>query len=341
MLNKIVGDTIILEAHLEDADGTSITGALASLSIVDSYGSTVFNSFAPHTSDGTYQKTLETTGWGYGPIVESWRFTSSAGTTTEVITNTVRIVASDVNLTYVSAQELKSYFENVEDYFDGSEDENVLNAYNFVNNQLTTLGHKVPIQYGSDGFYDQALRDWNAWEALFRIVGARAISQLNENNEKPWYYKFKELSEEKWKQFKDKKIVLNRQSGPGKVGISTGTKTFGTRPGQMETNWEGFGDGFKGADFPRTWRVEMFGTGTSGGMFEGTYRVSEDNGLTWIGTFLTDTAWTYIKDEVYLRWTQGTSNGTANLFASTDVWQFTTAPFSIQTGGKNIAKSYN
>lgn len=340
MLNKVVGDTIIFEAYIEDSSGSAITGASAALTIVDAYGSSVYTSTAPHTSGGTYQKAISTAGWGYGPIVETWRFTSSGGTSTEVLTNNFRIVGTNPNLTYISAPELKFYFENVEDYFDGTEDENVLNAYNFVNNQLTSLGHQVPVQYGTDGVYDQGIRDWNAWEALFRIVAARAVSQTNETNDKPWYYKFKDLSDEKWKQFKDKKIVLNRQSGPGKVGISAGTKVAGTLMGQMHTNWEGYGYGFLGEDFPRTWKVEVIGTGTSGGVFECPYRVSDDDGLTWIGTFTTDQVWTPIKDEVYLRFTKGTSTGSTNLFSTSDVWQFTTAPLKISTGGKNIAKSY-
>ncbi len=340
MINKVVGDTIIFEAILTDADGTAITGAVANLSIVDGVGSTVYSSTAPHIATGTYQRSIETVGWGNGQIVQTWRFTSSGGTSTEVLANTYRIVGTDPNLTYISAPELKFYFDNVEDYFDGSEDEKVLNAYNFVNNQLTSLGHQVPVQCGTDGVYDQGLRDWNAWEALFRIVAARAVSQLNENNDKPWYYKFKDLSDEKWKQFKDKKIVLNRQTGPGKVGISAGTKIAGTLFGQMFTNWEGYGRGFLGEDFPRTWKVEVIGTGTSGGLFECPYRVSNDDGLTWLGTFTTAQDWTYIKDEVYLRFTKGTSTGSTNLFGTTEAWQFTTAPLKISTGGKNIAKSY-
>lgn len=341
MKNTVVGDSIIFEAVLKDVNGDAVTNSLTTLTVVDAAGSTVQpGTTVPHISAGTYNKTISTGSWGYGPIVETWKFESSNGTTTEVITNTFKIVGTTANLTYISASELKTYFENVEDYFDGNEDESVLNAFNFVNSQLTTLGHQVPVQYGTDGQYDQALRDWNAWEAVFRIVQARAVSQISENNEKPWYYKFHDLSDEKWKQFKDKRVVLNRQTGPGKAGISKGTKIAGTRASQMETNWEGYGKGFQGEDFPRTWRVELLGTGTSGGLYEGTFRWSTDNGVTWDGTALTDQAWVSLKDEVYVRFHRGTSTATTSLFGTDDVFQFTTAPLKNSTGGMKVAKSY-
>lgn len=340
MKNTVVGDTIIFEAVLKDVYGTAVTNSLTTLSIADSYGSAVFSATVPHISDGTYSKTGSTTGWNYGPIVETWKFTSSGGTSTQVLTNGFRIVGTNPNLTYISAPELRHYYENVEDYFDGSEDENVLNAYNFVNNQLTTLGIRNPVSIGTDGTYDQALRDWNAWEAVFRIVSARAVSQTNENNEKPWYYKFHDLADEKWKQFKEKKIVLSNQTGPSMIGVGKGTKIAGTRASYMETNWEGYGDGFRGGDFPRTWRIEMIGTGTTGGLYEGTYRWSMDNGVTWTGTANTDQAWVELQDQVYLRFTRGTSTGTTSLFGTDDVWTFNTAPLKISTGGKTFAKSY-
>ncbi len=341
MKNTVVGDSIIFEAVLKDANGDPVTNSLTTLAVVDALGSTVQAAVTvPHIATGTYTKTIETTGWGYGPIVETWAFKSQNGTSTEVVTNTFRIVNTVPNLTYISAPELKTYFENVEDYFDGNEDEAVLNAFNFVNSQLITLGHQVPVQYGTDGQYDQALRDWNAWEAVYRIVQARAVSQISENNEKPWYDKFHALSDEKWKQIKDKRIVLNRQTGPGKAGISKGTKIAGTRASQMETNWEGYGRGFLGEDFPRTWRVEVLGTGTSGGLYEGTFRWSTDNGVTWGGTAVSDQSWVPLKDEVYVRFHRGTSSATTNLFGTDDVFQFNTAPLKNSTGGLKVAKSY-
>jgi hypothetical protein len=340
MQNIIVGDTIRFEANLKDPDGTAVTDATVSLVVVDGVGSQVLSTTATHSTLGTYQKSQNTTGWGIGPITERWSFTNSLGTVNQVLTNTFRMVGTEVVPTYVSANELKGYYQNIEDYFDGSEDERVLEAFNFINPLLNSLGYKLPIPYGTDGYYDQGLRDWNAWEAVFRIVAARAVSQLQEGEDKPWYYRFKELSAEKWDQFRTKKIVLTRQTGVGEVGIQPGTKVVSSGPVTMETNWEGYGKGFRGGDFPRTWRVQLFGTGTAGEILEGTYRWSMDNGLTWEGTAVTDQAWTHLKDEVYVRFTRGTSAGTSSLFGSGDCWTFNTAPIKLSSGGKGQVRSY-
>lgn len=341
MINTLVGDTIIFEAYLSDSGGTAITNAAGALTIVDASGSTVVSAGnAPHQGAGTYSKTQSTTGWGYGPIVENWKFTNSTGTISQIVGNKFNITGSLSLESYVWAHELFAWYENIENYFDGSEQERVFDAYQFINQQLNTLGYRLPVAKGTSGYYDQALRDWNAYESIYRLVSSRAVSQTRDNEEKPWFDYFKKMANEKWDQFAKKKIVLNSQTSPGEAGIQPGTKIAGTLFSTMETNWEGYGAGFKGADFPRTWRIEVISTGTAGGFSESMFRWSSDNGITWEGTMPSTNGWTLIKDEVYLRFGRGTGTTLTGIFSTGDVWQFNTAPLKISTGGKQSAQSY-
>lgn len=340
MITKFAGDTIVFEANLTDANGTAITNASVRVSVVDGVGSTVMDSLtATHTSAGTYQRGQSTTGWGNGPIVETWRFTNSSGTQTEIVGNKFRIVGTSGLETYIKPHELYGYYENIEGYFDGSELERVYDSYNFINQQLLSLGYDAPVRKGTSGLYDQSLRDWNAWDAIYRIVSPRAISQARSTDEVYWFDYYKNRANELWDKFRKKQIVLNVQSSPGEVGIMAGTKISGTLGGQMETNWEGYGRGFQGADFPRTWRVEMVGTGTEGGLTEGQFRWSKNDGVTWEGTYTTDLSWIHLDDEVYVRFHRGTATGTTGMWTTSDVWTFRTAPLKITTGGRSSVKS--
>lgn len=340
MISVYVGDTIVFEANLTDSTGTSIQDCIATIVVNDASGSNVFTGTATHVSDGTYQRSRSTSAWGQGPIAEYWRFSNNTGTITQTVGNKFRIVGTASFSPYVWPHELFAYYENIEDFFDGSELERVLDGYNFINQQLTTLGYPLPVTKGTDGYYDQALRDWNAWESVYRLVSPRMSSQIKQEDGKPWFDYFKKRANEKWEEFRTRKVVLNKQSGPGKVGIQPGTKIAGTLAGQMESNWEGYGNGFSGADFPRTWRIEMLGTGSSGTLGEGTYRWSKNNGVTWEGTQLTTEDWTFLQDEVYIRFHRGTSTGTSGFFTTADVWTFNTTPTKLSTGGKSVARSY-
>jgi hypothetical protein len=341
MITKIAGDTIVFEANLTDSGGTAITNAAATITVVDAVGSTVLSATATHIASGTYQRGNTTTGWGNGPITEYWKFTNSAGTLTEIVGNKFRIIGTSTLQPYVWPHELYTYYENIESYFDGSELERVYDSFNFINQQLLNLGYDAPVRKGTSGYYDQSLRDWNAWDSIYRIVMPRAISQSRPNDEGHWFDYYKNRSNELWNKFRKKEVVLNVQTSPGEVGIMAGTKVSGTLFGQMETNWEGYGKGFLGADYPRTWRVEMTGTGTEGGLTEGTFRWSKDNGISWCGTnAITDTNWIYLADEVYVRFHRGTyTGGTTGMWTTSDVWTFRTAPLKISTGGRGVVKS--
>jgi hypothetical protein len=340
MITMIAGDTIVFEANLTDSAGTAITNAAATLTVVDALGSSVVSAVATHTSAGTYQRGNSTSGWGNGPITEYWKFTNSAGTLTEIVGNKFRIIGTSTLQPYVWPHELYTYYENVEGYFDGSELERVYDSFNFINQQLVNLGYNLPVVKGTNGYYDQSLRDWNAWDSIYRIVSPRAISQARAGDDTLWFDYYKKRSEEMWDRFRKKQVVLNIQNAPGEVGIMAGTKIAGTSNGQMETNWEGYGKGFLGGDFPRTWRIEMVGTGTAGGLTEGTFRWSKDDGVTWDGTSAqTDINWIHLADEVYVRFHRGTASGTINMWSTADTWQFRTAPIKLTTGGRNSVKS--
>lgn len=340
MNDVVVGDSIVFESVLVGTSGSAITNAVTTLRVNDATGSLVLNQLVSHTTTGTYQYTASTSGWSNGPINEYWKFTNSAGTATKIVGNKFRIVGTSTLEAYVRPHELYAYYENVENYFDGSEDQRVIEAFDFINQQLNSLGYKTPVSKGSNGYFDQALRDWNAYDAIYRIVYPRAVAQTRDSNDTPWFDSFKKRADEKWNDFKSKKIVLNIQTSPSEAGIGRGTKVAGSLYGNMETNWEGYGYGFKGADFPRTWRVEILGTGTAGQVDEGTYRWSMDNGITWVGTGVTSQSWLHLQDEVYIRFTRGTHAGTTGLYTVADAWQFNTAPLKISTGGKHSVNSY-
>lgn len=340
MINVIVGDTIVFEANLKDASGATVTNAVANLIVVDKTGSTVLTTTAAHQGDGTYQKSQSTTGWNQGPINEYWKFTSSNGTASQIVSGKFRLTGTDTLEPYIKPHELFAYYENVENYFDNSELERVYDSYNFINQQLTTLGYKLPVSKGTDGYYDQALRDWNAWDSIYRIVFPRMVSQIKQDDGKPWFDYFKKRADEKWDEFRSRKVVLNSLSTPGEVGVQPGTKIGGTLYSVMQNNWEGYGNGFEGADFPRTWRLEVISIGTDGAFANSQYRWSMDNGITWEGTQTAQTAWVMLADEVYVRFDRGSSTGTTGLFTTADVWQFNTVPIKLSTGGKGVARSY-
>lgn len=341
MINVVRGDTIILEANLADPGGTAISDAQAVVTIVDAVGSTVYVGTASYTTDGTYQKYTPSAGWGYGPIKEYWKFTNSSGTLSDIIGNQFTIIGTATREPYVWPHELFSYYENIDSFFDGSELERVYDSYLFINQQLQNLGIQLPILKGTDGYYEQTLRDWNAYDSIYRLVAPRMASQLKGNDKEPWFDYYKKQANEIWDKFRTKKITISRLTSPGEAGIQPGTKVSGTLYGDMENNWEGYGDGFRGADYPRTWRVEMFGTGTAGEVGEGTYRWSKNGGISWEGTNYTSLDWTLLDDEVYVRFTRGTyTGGTTGLWTTNDVWQFNTTPIKNQVGGKGIAKSY-
>lgn len=340
MIDKVAGDTIVFEAHLVGTSGSAIVDAVANITVLDFAGSTVLSSTAPYVSDGTYQKSVSTLGWNKGPIVENWKFTNGAGTLSQVVSNMFRIVGTEVQPTYIFANELKFYYENIEDYFDGDEEAQIINASNEINAKLESIGYKMPIRPKADGYYDQPLRDLNAYAAITRIVSKRQAG-YNRGDEKPWFSYFGELSGSIYRKIENKTYNFDRDYSVAEGGIGVGTKVAGTRVGQMETNWRGgIGTGFQDASFERDWVVQVTGTGTAGELSEGTYKWSNDSGLTFTTDYVTSFEWSHLKDGVYVRFHRGTGTGTTNIFAADDKWNFKTFPVNQTVGGKKTARSY-
>lgn len=341
MIDKIAGDTIVFEANLTGTNGSAITDATASLVVLDFAGSTVLSSTAPHTAVGTYQKSVTTLGWNKGPITEHWKFTNGAGTMSQVVNNLFRIVGTETITPYIFPVELRFYYENIEEYFDGDEEAQVVNAFNEINAKLESVGYKMPIRPKADGYYDQPLRDLNAYAAITRIVSKRQAG-YGRGDEKPWFAYFEDLSGSIYRKIENKTYNFDRDYSVSESGIGIGTKAVGTRPGQMETNWRGgIGTGFQDWTFERDWVVQVTGTGTAGEVNEGTYKWSNDSGLTFATACKTDFEWTHLKDGVYVRFHRGTgTSGTTNIFAADDKWTFKTFPSNQTVAGKRTARSY-
>ncbi len=340
MKNIFLNDSIVFEARVLGTSGSAISDAAANLLVTDFRGSAVSNGAVGYKGDGTYQKTVNTAGWGRGPITEYWSFSNDAGTTSQLVTNMFRIVGTNTLTPYIFANELRFYYENIEDYFDGDEDSHIENAFNEINAKLESLGYKMPIRPKQDGYYDQPLRDLNAYSACLRIVSKRQ-SGYNRNDDKPWFSYFAEQAGSIYRRIENKNYNFDREYSVAEGGIGIGTKAVGSSPGQMETNWRGgVGNGFADDTFERDWSVQVTGTGTAGEVNECPYRWSRDGGLTF-GTGTTAYDWKELQNGVYVRFHRGTgTSGTINIFASGDKWTFKSFPRNQTIGGKHSARSY-
>jgi len=338
--NIIQGDNIRFEANLKDSGGTTITVAVGSLAVVDFSGSSVLGTDVAHVSDGTYFFSGPTAGWAQGPVTETWRFTTGSGTLTDVQKNNFRIVGTVKPDAYIFSNELKNYFENIEDYFDGGQEALVVDAFYEINAKLESIGQKMPIKPRTDGYFDQPLRDLNAYAAIIRIVSKRQAG-YNQASDKPWFAYFGEMAGSIYRKIENKTYNFDREYSVSEAGVGIATKVVGTRPGQMETNWRGgIGTGFTDYTFARDWIVEMYGTGTAGEVNEGTYRWSNDGGLSY-GTAVSSFSWNPLINGVYVRFHRGTgTSGTSNIFAANDKWTWNTSPLNQTVGGKKSVRSY-
>lgn len=343
MFNRITGDTIEFQIILKDNGGTAITSGTGTLNVFDSSGSQVVtNSVATHFGTGTYQKQQSSAGWNSGPVTEQWKFVGAFGTLSFVQNNNYRIIGTDTITPYIYPEELKNYYENIEDYFDGNEEAVVVDAYNEVNSRLESLGVKLPFVVKADGLYDQPLRDMNAFEALYRLTSKRQASFNRDGEKEPWFFYFKQQAGSLYKNVEKKAYAFTREYSPAEGGIGLATKVAGTRPAQMETNWRGgIGEGFSDSTYDRTWVVKVTGTGTAGEIGEATFVWSKNGGLSYDGTLFSSLDYQHLDLGVYVRFHLGTyTAGTATLFAVNDKWQFQTFPRSQTSGGKNAALSY-
>ncbi len=342
MRNIVVNDTIVFEANLKDAGGTAITTAVGSFTVQDFSGSSVLATHLAHISAGTYRYTSPTNGWSSGPITETWRFYTGSGTTSSVANNNFRIIGTNTVTPYIFPEELPSYYENIVDYFDGNEEAQVEDACSEINSRLEANGVKLPILPKANGFYDQALRDLNAYEAIIRIVSKRQQSYNRDGDREPWFMSFRKEADRVFKGISNKAYNFDRDTSVSEGGVGIATKIVGGTRAQLETNWRGgVGSGFQDSAYERDWVVTIRGTGTAGEMAECPFTWSNDSGISESGTLNTGLGWQELAYGVYVRFHRGTyTGGTINLFAVGDQWKFKTFPKTQTVGGHRTARSY-
>ncbi len=342
MINVVVADNILFEANVKDSNGTAITTATGSLSVVDSAGSTVLATHAAHTAAGTYQFNKNTAGWGQGPITETWKFYTTNGTSTLIARDNYRVVGTSPVIPYINLEELIGYYENIVDYFDGNQEAQIVDAFNEINGRLEAMGYKLPFLPKSDGFYDQPLRDLNAYEAIYRIASKRQQSFDRSGDKEPWFMAFRRDADRIYKNISNKVYNFDRDISVSEGGIGLATKVAGGTRAQMETNWRGgVGNGFDDSSYERDWVVTVVGTGTAGEAAECPFVWSNNGGVSVLGTLNTSLDWQELTNGVHVRFHRGTYiGGTINLFAVNDQWKFKTFPRTQTVGGKRIARSY-
>jgi len=347
MYNKYQGETIAFQGVAEDSNGTGLTTAVGSLNITDYTGSTVFSGVGTHGVTGTYQHVASTSGWGTGPVDYQWTFFHSSGTNTVVADNSILIVGTSANPdSYIKLEELDTYYAQIGDYVDDKSESHIQAAYNHINRWLDNLNYKTPIEIGPDGLYDESLRSMNAHLAIYRIVSMNEVARV-EGDENPWYLEFRKRAMDILKEIEDGKITFRREKAPSDTGISIPVRTVGSSVGILHNNWDrSYGEMFQGSDYPRTWVIEVLGTGTSGRLADSTFRWSKDNMVSWetfsnagtVGTCGHD--WYGLDWEVYVRFDMGSSTGTDNILVTGEQWKFNTAPIKGQKGGKGFVNSY-
>lgn len=341
MINKHLGESVEFSVVVKDQNGTALTTETPVVRVYDFTGALKTSGTGTHASSGSYTHTANTsTSWGTGPIKYDWCVTSALGTGIIAETNEVNMLfGTSEPASYVYEAELSAYYSRIGDYLDDNSKDRIVASYNYINRLLESLNITAPREKNADGLYDQSLRDMNAWLAIHAIVEDDQINRVSDE-EVPWYNKFKDNAMSKYDDIAKGRIVFRDQTSISESGIEKPIRSAGSSVGTMVTNWDRtYGQGFRGSDFTRTWKLQITGTGTAGGVNECTYKWTNDE---WIGTStgVTNFEWVSLGDEVYVRWTKGTSTGSTNIMAVGDEWQFTTNPIASQKGGINGAKSY-
>ena len=342
MLNRVVGDSLDFFITLWGNDGTVVSNGTGTFSAYDANGSLVADSLtATNSGSGDYTLRVSSTGWAKGPVKERWKFVGGFGTLTENKDNGYRLIGTESLESYINVEELKFYYEQIEDYFDGSEKSIILDAKMEIDARLEAMGHKLPLRVKPNGFYDQPLRDLNAYEAIYRIVSKRQ-SSLVRDEETPWYEGFRQASGSLFRKIQNKVYSFDRDYSPSEGGVGTGTKTVGTSEGQLDTNWRGgVGNGFQDSSYERDWVVQIHDIATTAEIGSSSFVWSNNNGMSWHGTLDTDLDWLHLGYGVHVRFHRGTyTGGTTALFAVGDQWKFKTFPRGQTVGGKRTAVSY-
>jgi len=341
MINKYQGETLQWKVVVKDVGGTALTTEAPVLHVFDAGDTERATGTGTHQTTGSYAHNVDTTtSWGTGPLKYYWETIGANGTGRKAETNEVNLLAGTTEPdSYVYESELSSYYSRIGDYLDEHSRDKVLSKYNYTNRLLESLNITAPRQKNANGLHDQSVRDMQAWLAIHDIVQDKQINRAP-TDEDPWYKKFNDNAMSIYKDIKDKRIVFRDQVSISESGIEKPVRTAGSSIGTMENNWDrSYGETFEGSDFTRTWKVQVIGTGEDSGVDECTFKWTKDN---WInsGTATTNFGWVSLDQEVYVRWSLGTSSGTGGIMNIGDEWKFTTNPIAKQKGGINGARSY-
>jgi len=342
MINKHLGESVEFSIVVKDQNGTALTSESPVVRLYDFTGTLRSSGTGTHASSGSYTHSINTsTTWGTGPVKYDWCIAGGNGTGIIAETNEVNLLSGTSEPpSYVYESELNSYYDRIGDYLDENSKDKIISKYNYINRLLESLNITAPRQKNDDGLYDQSLRDMNAWMAIHAIVQEKQVNRGLGEDEEPWYKTFKDNALSIYDDIAKKRIVFRDQVSASESGIERATRSLGSSEGTMVTNWDrSYGKGFRGADYPKTWKVQITGTGTAGELNECIFKWTNND---WIGssTGTTNIGWIGLGDEVYIRWSKGNATGSTNLMVAGDEWQFDTNPTSTQKGGINGAKSY-
>ena len=341
MINKHLGESIEYTVVIKDQNGTALTGESPTLKVYDFANTLQVTATGTHGTLGSYTHSANSlTTWGTGPVKYDWLITGANGTGIIAETNEINLLTGTSEPdSYVYESELSSYYSRIGDYLDDNSKDKRVSSYNYINRLLESLNIPAPREKNADGLYDQSLRGLNAWHAIFNIVQDDQVNRVSPEEE-PWYNKFMENANKIYDDIAKGRIVFRDQTAMSESGIEKPTRTVGSSVGTLNNNFDrSYGQGFRGSDFPRTWKIQIMGTGTSGGVDECTFRWTKNE---WIGssTGTTNFEWVGLGDEVYVRWDKGTSTGSTNIMVIGDEWEFNTNPIAGQKGGINGARSY-
>lgn len=229
-------------------------------------------------------------------------------------------------------------------------------GFDVINDELRAMGRfsAIPLQLDENGEYPQTVVDANAYWVISNKLMSRFQAEFE--NIPPSILYFGSQYDKCMKRISDGCLIFDDENSTGEIGIGKpvnqiiGTDSRGT----FFNNWEGypfeentysydprhesFGVrqsqqvGFAGADFPRTWAVEI---DSDGGIGTCTFKWSMNAGKDWEEEgVVTDEEWTYLYDNVFVRFAP--DNAGSHYFTTGDKWTFRTIPEEIRrTYGEN------
>lgn len=221
-----------------------------------------------------------------------------------------------------------------------------------IDDKLRTTGRfsVLPVQKNDQGVYPQSIVDWCAYLLIYRKTLSKFQTEFGDIP--PVVGNFRELSKDAANNIIDGNVIFDSEISSGILGIgqpenlNAGSNTRGT----FYNNWRGFphGDsgrvfaqppgpefrrfpynesfkGYLGQDYPRRFIVDTI---VGGGIGTAEFRYSRNSGKDWDGTMQSSEDWSYITDNVYVRFSP--DNDGSNVFSVGDKWSFLCVPKDMQ-----------